>query len=451
MDIAQYAQWFRSSTPYIQAHRRRTFVVLLPGEALEAPNLTNIVHDIALTHVLGARLVLVHGARPQLDSALGSNARTGSRRVTRAEDLATLQQVYGELRSRLEALFSTGLPNTPLHGTDISVANGNLVVAKPVGVLDGVDHQFTGAVRQVHRERVNALLDSGAIVLMSPLGYSPSGQTFNLPSDELAAATALAIRADKLIVLDEARRLVDSDQQEQSLLSPTALADIMERGPHSEGARDRLRAALLAVRGGVPRAHVVTWREDGALLAELYTAGGHGTQISELSQTPVRNATSDDIAGIVELIRPLEDSGALVRRSRDRLEAEIDHFIVAELDGVVIGCCALFPLQDSKGNSNSAELGCVAVHSGYRMGAKHTLEQSSNTTYAGQGVGEQLLRFAEDRARSQQIHTLFALTTQARDWFVEHGFEPSSPEALPESKAALYNLQRNSAVLRKNI
>lgn len=450
MDIAQYAHWFRSSTPYIQAHRRRTFVVLLPGEALEAPNLTNIVHDIALTHVLGARLVLVHGARPQLDQALGNDARTGSRRVTGAEDLATLQQVYGELRSRLEALFSTGLPNTPLHGTDIAVANGNLVVAKPVGVLAGVDHQFTGAVRQVHRARVNALLDSGAIVLMSPLGYSPSGQTFNLPSDELAAATALAIDADKLIVLDEARRLQDSDQQEQSLLSPTALADIIERGSHSPGALDRLRAALAAVRGGIPRAHIVTWKEDGALLAELYTAGGHGTQISELSQTPVRNATSDDIAGIVELIRPLEDSGALVRRSRDRLEAEIDHFIVAELDGVVIGCCALFPIKDSDTHSHSAELGCVAVHSGYRARAKHS-EPNGHTTYASHGVGEQLLKFAEARARSQDISTLFALTTQARDWFVEHGFTMSSPEALPESKAALYNLQRNSTVLRKNI
>lgn len=441
MDIAQYARWFRSSTPYIQAHRRRTFVVLLPGEALDAPNLTNIVHDLALTHVLGARLVLVHGARPQLDQAFGSDARTGSRRVTRAEDLATLQRVYGELRSRLEALFSTGLPNTPLHGTDIAVATGNLVVAKPVGIVDGVDHQFTGAVRQVHRSRVQALLDSGSIVLMSPLGYSPSGQTFNLPSDELAAATALAIGADKLIVLDETRRLEDSEQQEQSLLSPTALANIIEQRSYSDATSDRLRAALAAVRGGVPRSHIVTWREDGALLAELYTAGGHGTQISELNQTPVRAASAADIAGIVELIRPLEERGVLVRRSRDRLEAEIDHFMVAELDGVVIGCCALFPFGDS------AELACVAVHSGYRA----SNGTAGNTTYAGHGVGEQLLAFAEDRARSQQIDTLFALTTQTRDWFIEHGFELSSPEALPDSKAALYNLQRNSTVLRKKI
>ena len=446
MDIAQYAQWFRSSTPYIQAHRRRTFVVLLPGEALEAPNLTNIVHDLALTHVLGARLVLVHGARPQLDAALGSNVRTGSRRVTQGTDLATLQQVYGELRSRLEALFSTGLPNTPLHGTDISVANGNLVVARPLGIVDGVDHQFTGAVRQVHRARVNALLDSGAIVLMSPLGYSPSGQTFNLPSAELAAATALAIDADKLIVLDETRRLQDSEQREQSLLSPSALANVIDRESQNPGARDRLRAALTAVRGGVPRAHIVTWREDGALLAELYTAGGHGTQISELSQTPVRAATAADIAGIVELIRPLEDSGALVRRSRDRLEAEIEHFIVAELDGVVIGWCALLPLEPSA----SAELGCVAVHSGYRARST-SAEQDTNTTYAGHGVGEQLLAFAEAQARSANIRTLFALTTQTRDWFLEHGFALSSPDELPESKAALYNLQRNSTVLRKNI
>ncbi|MGI9328222.1 MAG: amino-acid N-acetyltransferase [Pseudomonadales bacterium] len=433
MDIAQYARWFRSSTPYIQAHRGRTFVILLPGEALDAPNLVNIVHDIALTQVLGARVVLVHGARPQLDAALGHSERRGTRRVTRSEDLPQLMQVYGELRSRLEALFSTGLPNTPLHGTDISIATGNLAVAKPVGIVDGVDHQFTGQVRQVHRERVNALLGTGAIVLMSPIGYSPSGQMFNLPSDELAAATALAIGADKLIVLDEPTRLPDENGETQSLLSPAALEASIDHGRLPEATLNRLRAVAGAVRGGIPRAHVVTYQEDGALLAELYTAGGHGTQISERAQTPIRAANADDIAGIAELIRPLEEQGVLVRRSRDRLEAEVEHFMVAVLDGIVIGCCALFPY------GSAAELACVAVHSSYRNQSNH----GSN------GIGRQLLAFAEEQARSQQIDTLFALTTQTQDWFAEQGFSQSSPEQLPAPKQALYNYQRNSKVMRK--
>ncbi len=170
-----YAQWFRDSTPYISKHRNKTFVVLLDGEALAlgsdtAGKLTNIVHDLALVHVLGARLVLVHGARPQLDAALGGpDAFHNGRRVTQEADLPAVLRVFGELRARLEALFSTGLPTSPLRDVDISVISGNFITARPVGILDGVDHELTGRVRRVHSDRLTRILDSGAIALLSPL------------------------------------------------------------------------------------------------------------------------------------------------------------------------------------------------------------------------------------------------------------------------------------------
>jgi amino-acid N-acetyltransferase len=434
MDSTAYAQWFRSSTPYIQAHRGRTFVALLPGEALGHGNLVNIVHDLALVQVLGARLVLVHGARPQIDAALGSSVGERPRRITRSEDLATLQMVHGELRARLEARFSSGLPNTPLHGTDIAVASGNLVVAQPVGILDGVDHQFTGTVRRVHKERLNGLLDSGAIVLMSPLGYSPSGQTFNLASDELAAATAQAIGADKLIVFDEARQLPGPDGAPASTLDPASLAQALERAALPAPTSQRASALLQAVRAGVPRGHLVSYIEDGALLTELYTASGHGTQISEDDPTPIRQAQQDDIAGIVALIRPLERAGVLVRRSRDRLEAEIEHFYVAEVDGIVIGCCALFLYRDMDAETVSAELACIAVHPSYR-----------------DGLGRALLARAEREAARGGATALFVLTTQTQDWFADRGFAPASREALPAPRQALYNDQRGSLVMTKKL
>jgi amino-acid N-acetyltransferase len=148
----QYAQWFRDSTPYISTHRNKTFVVQLEGEALDHPNLTNIVHDLALIHVLGARLVVVHGARPQIDAALPDAEFHHGRRITRAADLPLLLGIFGQQRARLEALFSTGLPTSPLHGTEISVIGGNFVTARPVGVVDGVDHLLTGRTRRIHTQ-----------------------------------------------------------------------------------------------------------------------------------------------------------------------------------------------------------------------------------------------------------------------------------------------------------
>ncbi|MEM9744683.1 MAG: amino-acid N-acetyltransferase [Pseudomonadota bacterium] len=432
-DYPQWAQWFRASTPYIKAHRGKTFVLHLPGEALEAPYRTNLVHDLALLHSLGARLILVHGARAQLDAQLPSSQHHNGRRITGLDDLPLLERLCGELRGRLEAAFSTGLPNTPLHGSEISVVTGNLVTARPLGVLDGIDHGYTGRVRRVRGDAIRTLLNAGALVLLSPLGYSPSGQVFNLPSEELAAATALATEADKLILLQAASQLTDAEGQGANQLSVDDLASLEAQAlaAADQDTARRLKAADAALSGGVRSVQVVSFAEDGALLAELFTAGGAGTQITASPRAPIRGATLADLAGIVELIRPLEDDGVLVRRARDRLEAEIDRFFVAVLDGVIVGCAALYPF-DADG---CAELACVASHPNYR----------------GQGyrIGERLLAEAERQARTDGHRQLFVLTTQAQDWFTERGFERMPAAALPAEKQALYNYQRNSTVLAK--
>ena len=436
-DPTQYARWFRDSTPYISAHRHKTFVILLGGDAIVHDNITHIVHDLALLSVLGVRVVLVHGARPQIDAAVAAAGLEprfhDHRRIT---DQATIEQVesaVARVRVRIEGLFSMGLPNTPLHNTKIHVLSGNLVTARPFGVIDGVDHLFTGRVRRIHSERIHQMLNERCIVLLSPLGYSPSGEAFNLSSEELATDVAIELGADKLITFDGASSVLNADGVAQSDLSPSDLDSLLDAATFDDTTRLRLTELLRACRAGVPRTHLIGYRDDGALLQELYTAAGCGTQISEDGFQHIRRATAEDVAGIVELIRPLETSGVLVRRPRDRLEREIDRFFVSELDGNLIGCCALYPFEEL----GVGELACLATHPSYRLDAgKH---------------GAALVRKIEAEARRLGLEQLFLLTTQARDWFKEQGFTDASVDELPAPRKAMYNYQRSSAVMVKRL
>ena len=428
-----YVRWFRDSTPYISAHRGRTFVVLVPSDAIEEVQLTNIVHDLALLHVLGVRLVVVHGSRAQIDRELPDMRFVGHRRVTDAAAMQTISRINGQIRTQFEALFSMGLPATPMHNTDISVVTGNLITARPVGVIEGVDHELTGRVRRVHTDRIEQLLNSGAVVLSSPVGYSPSGQAYNLAAPELAGKIATALQADKLIILDEQTSLKDEAGHRLGTLTP-GRADQWRAAQVAQSADTLAHIEVMsdAVRSGVARAHLIGRAEDGALLGELFTASGVGTQISEDSTGDVRPATVADVADIVEIIRPLEESGALIRRSRDRLEAEISHFYVAEVDGIVVGTCALYP------HGELAELACVAV--------KETFQNQTSLN-----IGSRLVQTVAHAAVGLGASQLFILTTQAEDWFLEQGFARADRSALPAEQRALYNDQRASKVMMKQL
>lgn len=440
MKTADYAQWFRDSTPYISAHRGKTFVVLLSGEAIEHTNLTNIVHDLALLHVLGVRLVLVHGARPQIDNALPDTDLVGDRRITGPEAIRTIAAITGQIRAQLEGLFSTGLPTSPLHNVNVNLISGNFVTARPLGIIDGVDHLLTGTTRSVRANIIRTIIDTGGVVLLSPTGYSPSGQMFNLAAHELAADVAIALKADKILALDSKRYATDTNGRRQSILSPTALDELLDHVPQPALTDQHLRTLMRAVRGGVRRGHLISYVEDGALLRELFTAEGTGTQITEESHQRIRAATPDDVAGIVEVIRPLEEQGLLVRRSRDRLEQEVEHFLVADIDGIVVGCCACYPIQSDK---TTAEIACVAVHPSHRTRVDLSAVEDS--------IGTRLLKQAERRAAASGVTRLFILTTQAQDWFLTQGYRPASVDDLPGEKQALYNYQRKSSVMIKTI
>jgi amino-acid N-acetyltransferase len=436
MDTSHFVQWFRQAGPYINAHRGKTFVVLFGGEAVEADNFSSLIHDLALLHSLGIRLVLVHGARTQIEVRLREAGRepryVNGLRLTDGDDLRYVKQAIGRVRIRVEARLSMGLANSPMHGARLRVVSGNLITARPLGVREGVDYGFTGEVRRIDDRAIRLWLKQDALVLLSPLGYSPTGEIFNLSAEEVATATAMALRADKLLVLSESPTLCDSGGQPIRQLSPSDAERLLAEHPTlNEETTRHLRQALRACQAGVRRVHLLSRRLDGALLLELFTRDGVGAMITGDIYEGLRPAAIDDVVGLLELIQPLEDDGTLVRRSRERLEMEIGCFSLLERDGAVIGCAALYPFPEER----LGELACVAVHPDYR----------------NSGRADALLHCIERQAREQGLHRLFVLTTRAAHWFRERGFEPAEVADLPVGKQTLYNWQRRSKVFIKTL
>ena len=432
IDNPNFVDWFRQSSPYIHAHRGRVLVLSFGGEALADANFANLIHDIALLNGLGMKLVLVPGARPQIEERLAFRDAAmqvvEGLRVTDDAALECVKDAAGSVRVEIEALLSMGLANSPMAGTSIRVASGNYVTARPIGVLNGVDYRHTGEVRRVDADGIRAQLDNGSIALVPALGYSPTGEMFNLNAADVASAVAEALCADKLVYLSEGK--VGGRGKPVSSLVPREVDALLSKRKSLPEEHARiLRNAAAACRAGVKRCHILNRNTDGVLLSELFTRDGAGILVTQEPYEQIRQATIDDVGGILELIHPLEQSGALVKRSRELLEQEIDQFHVVERDGSVIACAALYPFAQEQ----LGELACLAVHEHYRRG----------------GRGDQLLQLIEKRALELGLTGLFVLSTRTAHWFRERGFQPAGVERLPKRRRDLYNWQRQSKVFVK--
>lgn len=425
--------WFRHAAPYINDLRGRTLVIAMPGDALEHANFRNLVHDLALLASLGVRLVVVHGARPQVNRALAErgieNQFHGNVRVTDRETLEIIKAAVGKLRFDIEAAFSQGLPDSPMARSALKVISGNFVTARPIGVLDGVDLRWTGRVRRMEVNTIERALEQGALVLLSPLGTSLTGELFNLNYLDLATEAARALGAEKLVLFREAPQLLVNGEavNELSIVQAEQLAARVDS--------EALRCAIAACNAGTTRTHLLGYTQDGALVQELFRREGAGTMIYRDSYEVVRRARIEDVGGILGLIRPLEKQGILVRRSREKLEAEIDHFTLVEVDGTPVACAALYPMLDERGETVAAEVACVAIHPQFRSG----------------GRGAKLMHHLERQAGVLGLNELYVLTTQTEHWFIEQGFTQVAVQDLPASRQSLYNIQRNSRVLRKRL
>lgn len=437
-DIAHdenFVSWFRAVTPYINAFRGRTFVLAFGGKAIASEFIRTLAYDVNLLASLGIRLVLVHGARPQIEEELREkNIESKYHRGYRVTDAAALDCVLdavGSVYLEIEALLSQGLPNTPMANSRIRVIGGNFITGQPIGVLDGIDMHYAGKVRKVDAEGINAQLGLGNIVLLNCEGPSPTGEIFNLQMEEVAEAVANAIKADKLVYLTDSRGVTDqagelldamtADEASQLLRDATWLTSDMVR---------YLPCAVRASRAGVGRVHLIGYQQDGALLRELFTHDGVGTVVTRESLENIREAKPDDIAALIALIEPMEQEGILVHRPRELLEREIDRFSIMLHDGIIVGCAALYPH-----NEEEAELACLAVNPDHREW----------------GYGEQLMLRIVRRAKKAGIKRLFVLTTRTEHWFVERGFRLGTVDDLPAAKKEMYNYQRRSKVLFKTL
>lgn len=435
----ELVEGFRHSVPYINTHRGKTFVIMLGGEAIEHENFSSIVNDIGLLHSLGIRLVVVYGARPQIDANLAAHHHEPlyhkNIRVTDAQTLELVKQAAGTLQLDITARLSMSLNNTPLQGAHINVVSGNFIIAQPLGVDDGVDYCHSGRIRRIDEDAIHRQLDSGAIVLMGPVAVSVTGESFNLTSEEIATQLAIKLKAEKMIGFCSSQGVTNDDGDIVSELFPNeAQARVEaqeEKGDYNSGTVRFLRGAVKACRSGVRRCHLISYQEDGALLQELFSRDGIGTQIVMESAEQIRRATINDIGGILELIRPLEQQGILVRRSREQLEMEIDKFTIIQRDNTTIACAALYPFSEEK----IGEMACVAVHPDYRSSSR----------------GEVLLERIAAQAKQSGLSKLFVLTTRSIHWFQERGFTPVDIDLLPESKKQLYNYQRKSKVLMADL
>ncbi len=430
----QYVNWFRSSSPYIHSHRGRTFVIYISGETIIDNGFPHLIHDIALLNSLGVKLVLVHGARPQIKQQLETlnidSAFHNGWRITPAPTLPGIEQAVGQVRMNIETQLSKGLINTPMAGAALKVISGNFVTARPYGVRDGIDFGFTGAIRKIDTHAIEQQLSLNNIVLLSPIAYSPSGEAFNCRAEDVATAAASALDADKLIFMMPAIGVLNDQHNLINQLSLIEAGALIEKNINDEITQLHLCSAVQACKNGVRRAHLISHKTDGALLLELYTRDGSGTMITTDTYEGLRQANINDVGGILELIQPLEQQNILAHRSREQLELEIEQFTVIERDGMIIACAALYPYD-----KQCAELACVAVHDDYQK----------------QGRAGEIIQHIQQQCIQNNIEQLFILTTHTAHWFIEKGFIEGDLNQIPIQRRDMYNAQRNSKIYIKKL
>ena len=437
-----FVPWFRAVAPYIHAYRGKTFVVALAGEAIAAGKLNTFVQDLSILHAMGIKLVLVHGFRPQVTEQLAAKGHVSRYshgiRITDPIALDAAQEAAGQLRFEIEAAFSQGLPNTPMANATVRVVSGNFLTARPVGIVDGIDFIHSGLVRRVDSAAIRRAIESGALVLLSPFGFSPTGEAFNLTMEDVATAAAIALQADKLVFMTEMPGIRENPADAESAIdTELALADarrLLAALPAPTQPTDTafyLQHCVKACEGGVERSHILPYATDGALLLEVFTHDGVGTMVVDEKLESLREAGSDDVGGILQLIEPFERDGTLVRRERTEIERDIDFYSVVEHDGIIFGCAALYPYPEAR----TAEMAALTVS---------PLSQ-------GQGDGERLLKRIEHRARAAGFDSIFVLTTRTMHWFIKRGFTHVDPDWLPEARKRKYNWDRRSQVLVKKL
>ena len=430
MSHSSFVQAFREAAPYIHYLHGKTIVLAVSSHVLRSECFSSLARDIALLNSLGVRMVIVHGVRAFLEEYGMAGEYWHGHRITDKQSMSEIKRICGSVRLDIEAALGMGFLHTPAHTVKLSVAGGNFISAQPLGVLEGVDMQLTGQVRKIDVEAITRSLNHNQLVLISPVGHSLGGITYNLPLPETATAVALALNAEKLVFLSHTSGICDGDGKVLLNLSHTDAQKILQQYPQHEVIERIVPLACEALKGGVHRVQIIDGTQDGSLLDELFTRSGVGTALAYSSFMQIRKALASDIPELMRLIEPLVREGILLPRNQDDLEKHIQDFFVAEYDDLIVGCASLKTFE----NSTMGEISCLAVSPNMR---KH-------------GYGDLLLEYIEDYAQKHGITHLLALTTRTADWFVERGFDTADASILPQERLSQYrDNKRNSKVFVK--
>jgi amino-acid N-acetyltransferase len=419
----------RGILQYVPQFRERTFVISVDGAVVTDENFGNILMDTAVLRSLNIRVVLVHGASAQIQSLAGESGVTASNLDgSGITDPGTLKLAL-TAANRLTHEILEGL-----SANDLRAASPNAIIAHPLGILHGVDHQLTGKVERVDVELLQKLLDNGIIPVLPPLGFDGDGKTYRVNSDSIAVAVAEALKAAKLMfITTQDGILVGNHVIRQMPVTDLESVLALQKAEVHQAMVSKAIHAVAACKAGVPRVHVINGSVEEGLLAEVFTNEGVGTLIYGNEFQQIRRAKKKDVRSILNLTKSSVASEELVKRSRSGIEKQLGDYYIFEIDKNPVACVALhtFPEQ------SKAELACLYV----------------SPAHENQGIGRKLLQFIENRARELGFEELISLSTQAFTYFQSKGgFVEGSPDDLPPSRREKYDQSgRNSKVLVKKL
>jgi len=438
-----FIQHFRLAAKFINQFNKKIFVIALGGDVINDKQFSHIAHDINLLHSLNVNIVLVHGIRPQIDHLLklhkNKTQLVRNQRVTDKEALGHIIDTNGRIRINIESILSSSMIDSPMAGSEIKLSSGNFLTARPLGVIDGIDMQHTGQIRKVDTKAITNKLQNNEIVIVSPIGFSPIGEIFNLSYEQVAAQVARSIKANKLIyyvndngILNARGDLIPemSSNKAENLIYAIENKSSPETAPYiSYNDFNILKSSLYAIKNKIEKVHLINRHINGSLIEELYTDKGSGTILTEFPLEIIRQATSKDTKRIHQLIEPLGQKEVLVHKALDQIEGDILNFYVIEHNHNLIGCVALYPYE------KMIEVGCFAIDSNYQ----------------NQGYGSKLLKFCEKEVQKLNGNSIFILTTQSEHWFLEKGFQLNNKDLIPSAREKNYEVERNSKFFTKKL
>lgn len=420
----------RGILQYVPRFQGQIFVVALDGSIVADENFGNLLIDLAVLRSLGIQLVIVHGIGHQLvELSEMRKVPITNADGTGVTDAATLDLAI-RASSRVSHAIVEGLTQNSLK-----CAITNAVRALPVGIIRGVDHQFTAKVERVDKDFLSGLIDRDVLPVVSPIGFGPDGKSLRVNSDALAAEVAEALHATKIIYLAPQPGLSINGIVRREI-SVAAVRKLLEEHPEQfdDAARSKAAHAVKAIENGTPRVHIVDGRVFDGLLNEIFSNEGVGSLVYGNDYQQIRKARKSDVRLIYNLTRNAVRREELIHRTQQAIEKNIDQFYVFEIDENIIACVTLYFYPDKP---HLAEVGSLYVM----------------PFYHNRGIGKKMVEYAAMMARDRGVKTLIALSTQSFGFFTNVcGFEEADKSLLPEARLKSYEESgRNAKVLVKQL